>query len=56
MKIFSLSIALLLLNSAYLQTNVSGAVSGVWTMAGSPYNVIGNIGINGNQSLEIQAL
>jgi hypothetical protein len=55
MKIFTLLVTLALLNSAYLQTNVSGAVSGVWTMAGSPYNVIGNIGINGNQSLEIQA-
>ncbi len=41
--------------SVFAETLVSGAVSGIWTLAGSPYLVIGNIFVPANQELSIQA-
>jgi hypothetical protein len=35
-------------------TDVSGPVSGTWTLAGSPYNVVGNLLIPESQSLTIE--
>ncbi|MCK4653703.1 MAG: right-handed parallel beta-helix repeat-containing protein [Candidatus Cloacimonetes bacterium] len=37
------------------QTNVSGEVSGTWTLANSPYIVVGNISIVGDSLLVIEA-
>jgi len=36
------------------QTNVQGNVSGNWTLAGSPYQVIGEVSISSGQSLTIE--
>ena len=36
---------ILLLSISYSQTDVSGVVSGSWTLEGSPYNVVGDIDI-----------
>jgi putative cofactor-binding repeat protein len=35
-------------------TDVSGPVSGVWTLAGSPYNVVGDIFLPANRTLTIE--
>ena len=36
---------ILLLSMSYSQTNVSGTVSGSWTLDGSPYDVVGDVDI-----------
>jgi hypothetical protein len=52
-KIFTY-VLLLLSISAISQTTIStGAVSGTWTLAGSPYIVTVSIGVSGGQSLTI---
>ena len=45
---------LFLATMANAQTSVSGPVSGVWILTGSPYNVIGDIEIQNGQSLIIE--
>jgi parallel beta-helix repeat protein len=42
---------------AYADTNVSGAISkdSVWTTAGSPYIVTGNLTVNSNAALQVQS-
>ncbi|RKY90236.1 MAG: hypothetical protein DRQ13_12885, partial [Ignavibacteriae bacterium] len=53
--IFISTIAILfLVTMANAQTSVSGPVSGVWILTGSPYNVIGDIEIQNGQSLIIE--
>jgi uncharacterized protein (TIGR02145 family) len=48
---------LVLLLSSYLpaQTNISGTVSGVWNLAGSPYLIVGDANIPAGSSLQIEA-
>ena len=42
-------------HAAYSQTSVSGSQIGTWSIAGSPYNVIGNVTVPSGQTLTIQA-
>ena len=51
--ILPLCLALPTMGSA--ETYVSGAVSGTWNMAGSPYLVVGNLTVPANSSLIIQS-
>ncbi|MCX6640688.1 MAG: right-handed parallel beta-helix repeat-containing protein [bacterium] len=55
---FSLPLTLLLaflaIPSLLYATDVSGPVTGTWTLSGSPYNVVGEITIPANQSLTIE--
>lgn len=54
-KIYLLIIATIITIGAKAQTSVPGGnVSGVWTLAGSPYNVQGNIHINNANTLTIE--
>jgi hypothetical protein len=48
---------LVLFLSSYLpaQTNISGAVSGVWNLAGSPYLIVGDANVPAGSSLQIEA-
>ena len=55
MKIsIALPMIVILSSAALSQTVVSGSQSGVWTAAGSPYQVTGEIVIPSGQTLEIQ--
>jgi uncharacterized protein (TIGR02145 family) len=47
---------LVLFLSSYLpaQTNISGAVSGVWNLAGSPYLIVGDANVPADSSLQIE--
>jgi len=42
-SLFSLT---LMLGISYTQTDVSGEVSGTWTLEGSPYKVVGHIDLS----------
>ncbi|MEA2095659.1 MAG: right-handed parallel beta-helix repeat-containing protein [Candidatus Cloacimonadota bacterium] len=55
MKKILLSICLLLLTISVFATNVSGNQSGIWNLAGSPYNIIGEITVPTNETLQIEA-
>ncbi len=50
-----LALAALAAGSACAGTNVSGAVSGTWTVSGSPYTVINSINVPAGQTLTVQA-
>jgi hypothetical protein len=55
--IVKLSIFLLLFigwNATIYATDVSGPVSGTWTVEGNPYNVVGPIGIQAGETLMIE--
>lgn len=55
MKKMLLSFCLLILSIPIFATDVSGNQSGTWNLAGSPYNIIGEITIPTNETLEIDA-
>ena len=55
MKKILLIISLLLLTISVSATDVSGNQFGSWNLAGSPYNIIGEITIPANETLEIEA-
>ncbi len=55
LKIFLLAeVWILVFALTLLATDVSGPVSGTWTLSGSPYNVIGQINIPSGQELIIE--
>ncbi|HNZ06678.1 MAG TPA: T9SS type A sorting domain-containing protein [Candidatus Cloacimonadota bacterium] len=55
MKSTSMIIALLIFSVSLLATDVSGVQSGIWTLANSPYNLIGDVSIPSGASLVINA-
>ncbi len=55
LKNFLLIVGVMIMNDTYTQTTISGGnVSGVWTKAGSPYKINGNIIIPNGQTLQIE--
>ena len=55
MKKILLSICFILITISVFATDVSGNQSGIWNLAGSPYNIIGEITIPTNETLQIEA-
>ncbi len=55
MKKMLFSFCLLMLSISIFATDVSGNQSGTWNLAGSPYNVVGEITVPINETLEIEA-
>jgi len=55
MKQFYTLFLLVSMTITYAQTQVNGAQSGTWTLAGSPYQVTGDINIPAGQILNIEA-
>ena len=55
LRIMSLAVAFALTNQVWSQTEVSGSVSGTWTLASSPYLVTDDVVIAENESLRIDA-
>ncbi len=55
MKKLLLSFCLLFLTISVSATDVSGNQSGTWNLAGSPYNVVGEIIVPSNETLQIDA-
>ena len=54
MRLYLIAILLLFYNFLIGQTNVSGTIDGVWTLAGSPYILTGDITIQNGDSLIIE--
>ena len=54
-KIAILCFVVFVCSNVLAQTDVSGDVSGNWTLAGSPYNVIGDLTIQAVDALTIDA-
>ncbi|MDO9576955.1 MAG: right-handed parallel beta-helix repeat-containing protein [Candidatus Cloacimonadales bacterium] len=55
MKNLFVSFCLLLISASLIATDVSGDQSGTWDLAGSPYNIIGEISVPAGMTLEIEA-
>ena len=55
MKKFIILLSIVLLAFSLSATDVSGDVSGNWTLADSPYHLIGDVNITSGNSLEIEA-
>lgn len=55
MKKILLSICLLSLIISVFATDVSGNQSGIWDLSGSPYNIVGEITVPTNETLQIEA-
>ncbi len=53
-KLFVFTLLLLAFTLAFAQTDVSGNVSGTWTLAASPYNVTGDITLQQSDALTIE--
>jgi len=55
MKKLILSFCLFIFTLSLFATDVSGNQSGTWDLAGSPYNIIGEITVPANQTLQIDS-
>ncbi|MDA3853115.1 MAG: hypothetical protein PF444_02595 [Bacteroidales bacterium] len=57
MRVSFITLLLMMTSSIFCQTNVSGVINSdtIWTKANSPYSLIGNVGVNTNANLTIEA-
>jgi hypothetical protein len=55
MKKILLSFCLLMLSISIFATDISGNQFGIWDLIGSPYNIIGEITVPTNETLQIEA-
>ena len=55
MKIYLIIIISFIFITSIFATDVSGNQSGTWNLAGSPYNIVGEITVPTNETLEIEA-